>query len=163
VGNHKPEICVASSEDGLGLVLVITNPSPVPVTIIEPHPHTSVQLYDAKGQPWPMHHGVFAAISRWQVTVPPGEVRQRVVVLPRFFLDAQGEFGAVCTVRYRAGDQTEQLTVRGPVQLALPTVEEFYSDSGAAQRMRLECYERAGFVYPLPDTDRNKSRSLRTV
>jgi len=151
--SDKPEVRVASSEDGLGVVFVIANPSPVPVTVFEPHPHTSVQLFDASGQPWPMHHGVFAANPRWQVTVLAGEVRQRIVTLPRFFLDAQGTFAVECTVRYRVGEQAGRLTVRGPVRLALPTANEYYSDAGAAIRLRVQRYEQSGFIYPLPEAD----------
>jgi hypothetical protein len=142
---------VASSADGLGIVLVIANPASAPVTVFEPHPHTSVVLYEAAGQPWPMHYGVFAANLRWQVTVPPGEVRQRIVTLPRFFLDAQGVFEAECVVACRTGEQTERLTVRGPVRLALPTAEEYYSEAGVAVRQRVQHYEHSGFVYPRPD------------
>lgn len=138
MGNGLPEIRVVSSADGLGIVLVIANPGSVPVTVFEPHPHTSVALHGAAGQRWPMHYGVFAANPRWQVTVPPGEVRQRTVILPRFFLDARGEFDAECVVVYRVGEQTGRLTVRGPVRLALPTVEEYYSEVGGIDRPAAE-------------------------
>jgi hypothetical protein len=151
VESCKPEIRVESAEDGLGIVLVIANPSPVPITVFEPHPHTSVQLYHAGGQLWPMHYGVFAANPRWQVTVRPGEACQRVVILPRFFLDARGPFEAVCAVRYHAGDRVERLDVRGLVRLALPAAEEYYSEAGEALRLRVQRYERAGFIYPLSD------------
>src|SRR5207237_4426059 len=124
VARDVPEIRVTSSADGLGVVLTIANPSPVPITVFEPHPHTSVRLLDAGGRPWPMHHGVFVALPRWQVTVPPGEARRRIVTLPRFFLDARGDFEAECAVRFRAGDRDGRLTVRGPVRLALPAAGE---------------------------------------
>jgi hypothetical protein len=151
VQNAVPEIRVDSSEDGLGIVLMITNPSSIPITVFEPHPHTSVQLYDASGQLWLMHYGEFAANPRWHVTVPPGESCQRIVTLPRFFLDAQGTFEAVCALRYQVAEQAERVTVRGSVRLALPTAEEYYSEAGAAVRLRLQRYERAGFVYPLSE------------
>src|SRR5262245_6369905 len=92
VGHDMPDIRLASSDDGLGLVLVIANRAPIAATVFEPHPHTSVQLFDPGGEPWPMHYGVFAAHPRWQVTLLPGEVQQRIVTLPRFFLDARGVF-----------------------------------------------------------------------
>jgi hypothetical protein len=148
---EQPDVRAAPSSDGLGIVLVIVNPSSVPVTVFEPHPHTSVQLYDACGRPWPMHHGVFAADPRWHVTVPPAEVCQRIVTLPRFFLDAQGTFDVECAVRYQVGEQPGRLTVRGAVRLALPSAAEYYSEAGLPVRLRLERYERSGFVYPLPD------------
>jgi hypothetical protein len=132
-------------------VFAISNPTEVAATVFEPHPHTSVELFDANGQRWPMHYGVFAATPRWQVTVPPGEVRRRIITLPRFFLDAQGAFGVVCKVPCRVGDNTERLTVRGSVWLALPTTAEYYAEAEAAARLRVEQYERSQFVYPLPD------------
>jgi hypothetical protein len=83
---------------------------------------------------------------------PSGEVCQRVVILPRFFLAARGTFEAVCTVRYRVGHPAPRpLTVRGAVELALPSVEEFYSEAEEAHRARMQQYERAGFVYPRPE------------
>jgi hypothetical protein len=151
VPTTPPEIHLASSKDGLGIVLTISNPAVVAATVFEPHPHTSVELYDASGQSWPMHYGVFAAMPRWEVTVPPGAERRRIVTLPRFFLDAQGTFTVVCKVPCRVGDSTERLTIRGSVRLALPTTAEYYSEAGAPARLRIERYEQSLFVYPLPD------------
>src|SRR5438270_4121357 len=123
----KPEISLASSEDGLGIVLVISNDSLIPMSVFEPHPHTSVRLYDAYGQLFPSHYGVFAVMPRWQVSIWPNEVCRRIVILPRFFLAARGTFEAICTIRYRTGNDTPpEFTVRGAVELALPSVEEFY-------------------------------------
>jgi hypothetical protein len=159
----NPEIRLASSADGLGIVLMIANLGPVPLTIMEPHPHTSVRLYDPDGRLFDWHYGVFAAFPRWQVTLQPDERCQRIVILPRFFLAARGKFDAVCTVEYRVGEppsrpmpsreaaeRPQPLTVRGAVELALPSVEEFDSEAGEAHRARMQQYERAGFVYPLP-------------
>src|SRR5689334_23140158 len=137
VESYKPEIGVASAEDGLGIVLRIVNPSPVPIAVFEPHPHTSVQLYDARGQPWPMYRGVFAANPRWQVTVPLGAVYHGVIILPPFFIAARGAFEAVCAVRHRSGNSAEELVVRGPVRLALPAVEDYHSEAWAAYRLGL--------------------------
>jgi uncharacterized protein (TIGR02996 family) len=144
-----PRMHVVCAEDGLGLVLVIANPASIPVTVFEPHPHTSVLLFDAHGQPWPMHYGPFAAGPRWQVTVPPGQTCRRIVTLPRFFLDARGVFEAECTIRYRVGEQAGKLTVHGPVRLALPTTDEYYSEAGLLARQRVERYGRSGYEYPL--------------
>jgi hypothetical protein len=128
------EIRVASSADELDLVLLIDNRSPEPVTVFEPHPHTSVQLVDASGKPWPGWMGVFAANPRWQVTVAPGEVCRQTVVLVPFFIAARGDFVAECDIRCRVGDRDERMLVRGAVRLALPTIPEFYAARGIDAR-----------------------------
>ena len=149
--HQLPTIRLESSVDGLGVVLVITNATGKTITVSEPHPHTSIQLTDVSGKPWPMHYGVFAATPRWRANIPSGEGCQRIVTFPRFFLDAKGVFAVRCSIPYRVGSCVGKMTVQGPVRLTLPTTEEYYSKEVIPARQRVERYENTRFVYPLPD------------